>query len=66
MPLLITHIFFENQFSNLCDSCFDPNPIPMQIGDFMIESKKLNILTEAFFIIFLDKHRPGNDLTMDI
>lgn len=64
----VTHYsyFFENNVLNLCDGYFDQNPNQMQISDFMVESKRLNILTEAFFIIFLDKHRPGNDLMMDI
>lgn len=64
----VTHYtyFFEEGVINLCNRYFDSSPNSMKISDFMIESKRLNILTEAFFIIFLDKHRPGNDLIIDI
>jgi len=63
----VTHYtyYFGNGKLNLCNGYFDSSPREMEIKDFMIESKRLNILTESFLIIFLDKHNPNGSLILD-
>lgn len=51
--------FFENGKLFLCNGCFDHLPVKMELAEFVIESKNLNVLTESLFLIFLDKHFPG-------
>lgn len=53
--------FYEGGKINLCENYFTPSPEPMGIAEFMIESKKLNILTEAFYCIFSDKCISGDE-----
>lgn len=64
----VTHYtyFFDNGNIILCNGYFDDSPTAMPLVDFMMESKKLNILTEALFIIYLDKHFPGENLSLNI
>ena len=64
----VTHYtyFFDNGNIILCNGYFDDNPTVMPLVDFMMESKKLNILTEALFIIYLDKYFPGGNLSLNI
>ena len=66
----VTHYtyFFEPDTLNpiyLCKGYFDPTPIKMELADFIIESKKLNILTESLFIIYLDLYHQGANLQLD-
>jgi hypothetical protein len=49
----------------LCKGYFDPTPVEMKLADFIMESKKLNILTESFFIIYLDNYHDDGDLHLE-
>lgn len=64
----VTHYsyFFKRDTLYLCDGYFDTNPQEMSLADFMKETKRLNILTECFFLSFLDRHSPGGALYLDI
>ena len=46
--------FFENGNIYLCKTLFDSSPILLSFDNFMMETKKLNILGEAFFLSYLD------------
>jgi len=63
----ITHYsyYFENGKLYLCDGHFDQYPREVDLAEFMKESRKLNILTESFFLIYLDKYRPSGNLILE-
>ncbi len=63
----ITHYtyYFENHQLHLCKGVFDSSPKILSLGEFMMESRNLNILTESLLLIYLDKYHPGGDLLLD-
>jgi len=63
----VTHYtyYFDKGELFLCDGYFDESPKKMTLADFMIETKNWNILSDAFFLLFLDKYRAEGPLTLD-
>jgi hypothetical protein len=63
----VTHYsyYFENGKLYLCEGHFDQSPKELDLSKFIIETKKLNILTESFFLIYLDKYRPNGNLVLE-
>ncbi len=63
----ITHYsyYFHNGELYLCDGYFDTSPSKMSLADFMMESKRLNILTEGFLLHLLDKYTGEGTLTLE-
>jgi len=46
--------FFKDGMIHFCDEIFDNDPITMELSDFMIESKNMNILALSFIHIWGD------------
>lgn len=65
----VTHYtyFFEDKYNKIhfCNGVFDYSPNIMKLSEFRKNSNELNILTEAFFIIYKDKFFPGDNLFLD-
>jgi hypothetical protein len=63
----VTHYsyYFENGKLYLCGGHFDQSPKELDLSKFIIETKKLSILTESFFLIYLDRYRPNGNLVLE-
>lgn len=64
----VTHYtyFIQNAKVVLCDGYFDPTPTEMTLAEFMIESKKASVLTEIFFLCYLDQYCGEGELNLDM
>ncbi len=62
----VTHYsyFFEKGAIKLCDGYFGPTE-EMTLKEFVEEARYLNVLTEGFFIIYMDKYYPEIPLILD-
>ncbi|MDD5178015.1 MAG: hypothetical protein PHT54_01895 [Candidatus Nanoarchaeia archaeon] len=57
--------FFENGDLFLCEGYFDSSPNKITLAEFMIQSKQFSMLTELYFLSYLDKLVPSNELHLD-